>query len=69
MEFEIAVKGPLFAISALSRKLRALIVYREAVFQLLIFCPLWYNQKIAPPQNQKRVSRNPGNPFLNHRIL
>jgi len=69
MEFEIAVKGPLFAISALSRKLRALIVDREAVFQLLIFCPRWYNHKIAMPQNRKRVSRNPGNPFLNHRIL
>lgn len=33
MELEIAVKGPLFAISALSRKLRPLIVDREAVFQ------------------------------------
>lgn len=26
MEFEIAIKGPLFAISALSRKLRVLII-------------------------------------------
>ena len=32
MEFEIAIEGPLFAISALSRKLRALIVDREAYF-------------------------------------